>query len=186
VLAFPVSVESKISRILVVDDEPEWREGVKDCLEDSGYSVAVASDGPAALELVEQFRPAVVVTDFQMPVMDGAEFLGRVHTVDETVPVIVLTGDANTIRGTGLPGAFRVIAKTSSAEAMLTAIADATRARGSRLSRPHKVFGLCSRLLQRSRRALVSSVASVPRSLLLTLAVVSSFAFIRHLRMTAG
>ena len=57
--------------ILVVDDEPLIREVVVDLLRDEGYVVVIADDGHAALEVVQQEAPALVLMDVMMPRMDG-------------------------------------------------------------------------------------------------------------------
>ena len=169
---------------------------MKDALQYEGYLVAVAPDGRAALELVEHFRPFVVVTDFQMPIMNGAEFLSRVRSVDGRVPVIVMTGDASNLPSECRSDSFRVVAKTTSLSAVLSAIADAERSRVSHLplqklwmaagaaSRRSKER-LHSRLLHQSRRLLASSTALMPRAALVALVALSSLALVRW-RMAAG
>jgi len=62
------------TRVLVVDDEPNTREGMQALLEDEGFVVAVAGDGAEALALVETFRPDLVLSDVCMPHTDGFEF----------------------------------------------------------------------------------------------------------------
>ena len=57
--------------ILVVDDEPLIRDVVVDLLRDEGYVVVTADDGLAALEMVQQEAPRLVVMDVMMPRMDG-------------------------------------------------------------------------------------------------------------------
>jgi CheY-like chemotaxis protein len=184
------------SRILVVDDDPDWREGMKDALQDEGYLVAVAPDGRAALELVEHFRPFVVVTDFQMPIMSGAEFVSRVRSIDGRVPVIVMTGDADSLPSDSRSNFFRIVAKTTSLSVVLSAIADANRSRVSRLplqklwaaagasSRRNK-DRFHQRFLQQSRQLLASSTALIPRAMLVAFVAVSSVALVRW-RMAAA
>ena len=62
--------------ILVVDDEPAHAEILSLILEDLGYRVFCASNGRQGLECATQVRPDLVVLDFMMPVMDGAQ-MGR-------------------------------------------------------------------------------------------------------------
>ena len=57
--------------ILVVDDEKDVRDFLGDLLKDQGYSVRIAADGVEALEQIEQYKPALVFLDIQMPVLDG-------------------------------------------------------------------------------------------------------------------
>jgi CheY-like chemotaxis protein len=184
------------TRILVVDDDPDWREGMKEALQDEGYLVAAAPDGRAALDLVEHFRPFVVVTDFQMPIMNGAEFVSRVRSIDGRVPVIVVTADANSLPSDSRSDFFRVVAKTTSLSGVLSAIADANRSRVSRLPL-HKLWAAAGsssrrrraplhwRVLHKSRRLLASSTALIPQAMLVAFVAVSSLALVRW-RMAAG
>jgi DNA-binding NtrC family response regulator len=69
-----MKAEHKI-RILVVDDEANAREGLKDLLEGWGFEVAVAEDGKAAFEMVNRFQPAIILSDLVMPRTDGLQLL---------------------------------------------------------------------------------------------------------------
>ena len=60
--------------VLVVDDDEGIRDFIGMVLSDEGYEVMTASDGAAALELIEQRSPTVILLDMRMPIMDGWEF----------------------------------------------------------------------------------------------------------------
>jgi two-component system response regulator HydG len=60
------------TRILIVDDEPNARTALSELLRDEGYEVASADDGATARERLADFHPDVVLTDAQMPALDGA------------------------------------------------------------------------------------------------------------------
>jgi signal transduction histidine kinase/ActR/RegA family two-component response regulator len=60
-------------RVLVVDDNEDAAQLLADLLDTLGYEVAVANDGPSALEVVETFRPEIGLLDIGLPVMDGYE-----------------------------------------------------------------------------------------------------------------
>jgi len=62
-------------RILVIDDEENAREGLKDLLESWGYEVVLAADGKHGLELLRKSPPNVILTDLIMPEMDGMSLL---------------------------------------------------------------------------------------------------------------
>jgi CheY-like chemotaxis protein len=62
-----------IVRVLVVDDEAGIRSALKQLLETKGFAVDVAEDGAAALERLSEHPPDVVVTDLDMPRMNGRE-----------------------------------------------------------------------------------------------------------------
>jgi len=79
--------------ILLVDDEPLLLQACARLLEGSGFHVIVVSDGSEALDLARSTRPAIVVTDLNMPGLDGAG-LCRAFRADESlngIPLIVCT-----------------------------------------------------------------------------------------------
>jgi CheY-like chemotaxis protein len=73
--------------ILVVDDDPSIRDVVADFLELSDYAVATASNGIEALAHIRSSRPAAVLLDLMMPVMDGWEFLRQCRQEAPCAPV---------------------------------------------------------------------------------------------------
>src|SRR4051812_21018243 len=79
------------ARILVVDDEPSARSGLEKLLQQEGYTVNVAADGPSALVIAAESPPDVVVTDLKMPRMDGVALLGKLREQDRDLPVIMVT-----------------------------------------------------------------------------------------------
>jgi CheY-like chemotaxis protein len=68
------------SVVLVVEDEAESRDTLREFLELEGYKVETASDGKAALEVLETIDPCVVLLDLFMPVMDGWQVIDRLRT----------------------------------------------------------------------------------------------------------
>ena len=68
------------SVVLVVEDEAESRDTLRELLELEGYQVETASNGKAALELLETIEPCVVLLDLFMPVMDGWQVINRLRT----------------------------------------------------------------------------------------------------------
>jgi len=81
------------SRVLVVDDEPTLVEIVKEILESEHYEVVTASSGAHALAEIYRQLPDLVLTDLQMPGMNGLEMLQRIRADLQTaqVPVVFLT-----------------------------------------------------------------------------------------------
>ncbi|HCF26903.1 MAG TPA: DNA-binding response regulator [Cyanobacteria bacterium UBA11049] len=79
--------------ILVVDDDPGTRLAISDYLEISGYSVITAADGQQALDMVESYRPHLMLTDIVMPRMNGYQLVRSVrqHPSLRLLPVIFLT-----------------------------------------------------------------------------------------------
>jgi len=77
-------------RILVVDDDPSIRETFEIHLERRGHEVRTAEDSVGALNLLDSFKPALVITDVRMAGMDGIELLRRVRRGSDA-DVIVIT-----------------------------------------------------------------------------------------------
>jgi signal transduction histidine kinase/CheY-like chemotaxis protein len=81
-------------QILVVDDERDMRLLLRYQLEQEGYSVIEASDGKAALKVLRECSPSLIITDVRMPFMSGLELLREVKQVLPATEVIVATGYA--------------------------------------------------------------------------------------------
>jgi two-component system KDP operon response regulator KdpE len=77
-------------RILIVDDEPQIGRVMRTGLSTHGFDVRVAADGEAAMDLFNDWQPALVITDLSMPNVGGLEFCRRVRLVSD-VPIIVLS-----------------------------------------------------------------------------------------------
>jgi len=78
-------------KILVVDDEPDFCEALRDFLGSKGFEVAIALSGEEALPAYMQEKPDVVLLDIQMPGMDGLETLRALKAIDPEAAVIMLT-----------------------------------------------------------------------------------------------
>lgn len=78
-------------RILVVDDEPDACDFLKQFLTLKGYQATTATSGPEALKKVKEERPDLILLDIRMPGMDGIEVLRRVKEVDVAIGVIMIT-----------------------------------------------------------------------------------------------
>ena len=76
--------------VLVVDDEPGIVELARDYLENAGFGVITATDGPSALTAVRLRKPDVLVLDLGLPGMDGLD-VARTIRRDSTLPIIMLT-----------------------------------------------------------------------------------------------
>ncbi|HYD14418.1 MAG TPA: response regulator [Allosphingosinicella sp.] len=86
-------VTPRTLRILLVDDEDLVREGTAEMLRDMGHEVHCAAGGASALAWLADGAPAdVVVTDFKMPQMDGAELAAEVRRLRPDLPVLLITG----------------------------------------------------------------------------------------------
>ena len=83
-------------QILVVEDDVDSCELVGMVLRQAGYSVDLARDGYEAMAMAARRRPDVVVSDLQMPNLDGLGLARRLHAVDPQLPIILTTGLAET------------------------------------------------------------------------------------------
>lgn len=80
-----------MASILIVDDEPLMRRNLKMLLSRNGYQTAEASDGREALNVVQQSKFDLVITDYKMPGMDGLEFARVIHGERPDLPVFMIT-----------------------------------------------------------------------------------------------
>jgi two-component system, chemotaxis family, chemotaxis protein CheY len=79
--------------VLVVDDDQDIRESLRELLECEGYRVRTAADGAEAVAAMDEEAPCFVILDLMMPVMDGWEVAGRMHDEERlaSIPVCVVT-----------------------------------------------------------------------------------------------
>lgn len=79
-------------KVLMVDDEEQFRTTTSKILSRRGYETTVAGNGEEALEILEQSHHDVVILDIKMPGIDGHEALARIKKINPAVQVIMLTG----------------------------------------------------------------------------------------------
>ncbi|HEV2843780.1 MAG TPA: ATP-binding protein [Thermoanaerobaculia bacterium] len=92
--ARPVETPGGGLHVLVVEDNPDGRETLRDLLEIWGYEVSVAATGPEGLELAFSVRPDVALIDIGLPGMDGNEVARRIRSVldEDEISLIAMTG----------------------------------------------------------------------------------------------
>jgi CheY-like chemotaxis protein len=78
--------------IVVVDDDPLMRDMMRRILESLDYEVAVAASANAAIKIIGERRPEVVLTDVYMPEGDGLELLNWIRSQPDPIPVVVMSG----------------------------------------------------------------------------------------------
>ena len=90
--------EKKRDIVLVVDDSPETVRMLTDALDSAGMTVMVALDGSAAMRVVEQVTPDIILLDAVMPGIDGFETCRRLkqETASSHIPVVFMTGLSET------------------------------------------------------------------------------------------
>jgi len=98
-------------RVLIAEDNAINRELLRELLETRGYTVDEACDGQAALRMLEQTRPDILLLDIGMPVLDGYEVVRRIRENPHlaTLPVLAVTayamqGDREKILNSGFDG----------------------------------------------------------------------------------
>ncbi|MDA0934745.1 MAG: response regulator transcription factor [Planctomycetota bacterium] len=99
------TTETMSTKILVVEDEPDLREGLRHNLELDGFEVAVAADGPSGLRAARDGEFELVLLDLMLPGMSGSEVLNELRKSKSELPVIIVTAkdaDRDKIRGLDL------------------------------------------------------------------------------------
>lgn len=77
-----------------MDDSPMMRQMVKQTLEMGGFAPTLASDGDEALKLFKENQFDAVITDINMPVMDGITLIVELRKINQDVPIITLTTES--------------------------------------------------------------------------------------------
>jgi CheY-like chemotaxis protein len=118
-------------RILVVDDEPMVGESLARLLREYGHQVILAVDGESGLRRYREQQYDLVIADAVMPVMDGAEFVTRLRSLDPQAQVLAISGQTAAPRVDGMleAGAFGFVSKPFVVDELLDAIARGMRQR---------------------------------------------------------
>jgi DNA-binding NarL/FixJ family response regulator len=146
-------------RVVLVDDHPVYRDGLAVLLQESGISVVGSvANGEAALAVVEQVAPDVVVMDLNMPGMSGLEATRRLTERSPASRVLVLSVSAQEEHVTEavLAGAAGYVVKDGPIEEVVAGIRAA--AAGHALISPRIANGLLARVRESTRRAPAVSV----------------------------
>ena len=130
------------TKVLLVDDEDQFRSSLAKRLSSRGYEVLEAADGEQALLAVRHEKPQVVVLDQKMPKMEGLEVLQAIKELDPEVQVIMLTGHATmeAARVTGKHEAYGYMQKPAALEDLIEKINGAReeyRYSQAKLESPH-------------------------------------------------
>jgi EAL domain-containing protein (putative c-di-GMP-specific phosphodiesterase class I) len=122
----------ELGKVLVVDDDPAMRRVCQRLLGNEGWTVVLAENGRIAIDAVAGGDFECVVSDVNMPELDGFELIAAIRKHDDDLPVLLMTGDPS------LDGAVRAIergavsylAKPFDQEALAAAVARAARRHG--------------------------------------------------------
>ncbi len=99
-----------MANILLADDDAAARDLVRRALEGDGHSVEATEDGAEALERIEggPLRFDLLVTDIQMPAIDGIQLAGRALAIDRELRIVLMSGYADAFKRAVSLGAVRL------------------------------------------------------------------------------
>lgn len=122
----PEPAQAERIRVMVVDDHPVWRDGIRTDLERSGdiEVVAEASDGGEAIELAREAMPDVVLLDLRLPTVSGVDAIRAIVEDSPHVRVLVLSasGEEADVLEAVKVGATGYLLKTATAEEIVDAV----------------------------------------------------------------
>lgn len=90
-------MSKKEQSVLVVEDNEDLVNLIRINLEEEGYTVFVAMDGNAALDIYNSHAPSLIILDIMLPKMDGLEVCKRIRKNDRLVPILMLTAKAEEV-----------------------------------------------------------------------------------------
>ena len=166
--------------ILIVDDEPNYLIVLSELLRDEGFEVYTAPGGKEALRVVKDFDLDMVISDMQMPEMDGMGLLTEIKAIDSDLPVLIITAYAEVEKAVAAmqAGAFSYLAKPFSNDELIVTIGKAVSHRSVlreniRLRNEIKQRANFSGMVGKNPRMrqvyeLIEKVAPTPASVLIT------------------
>jgi CheY-like chemotaxis protein len=113
--------------VLIVDDDPDIRDAVGECLRYEGYDVHAAADGRDALDRLEfGLKPDVILLDLMMPVLNGFDVLQALQSRPEwkSIPVVVVSANRG-YDAEDLSGAVSILRKPVNADHLIAAVQQA-------------------------------------------------------------
>lgn len=115
--------------ILVVDDEPNYLVVLSELLRDEGFEVFTAANGKEGLQVVQDVDLDIVITDMQMPGMDGMQLLQHIKELKKELPVLMITAYAEVEKAVAAmqAGAFSYLAKPFSNDELIVSLHKAGR-----------------------------------------------------------
>lgn len=133
-----MAAEAPQYRVLIVDDDHEFRLSLGKTLAKQGYAVETAVDGMEALRALQTNTFDLVITDHRLPGLPGMELLGEIRRCSPRPAVILVTayGDESMRHRAREAGAYAFLDKPVKREEILTLVAQALQAR-DQPSRPH-------------------------------------------------
>ncbi len=156
-------------RVLIVGDDAISADALSTLVTDEGHETMTARDGSAALALVKQWAPDVVITDLVIPETDGIELCRRLHGIDPDLPVIIAAAPEHAEAAfAGLrAGAYDYLPKPAEVAAVAWSILRALERRASRRERAQlraRTDELWEQLRAVNERLVVSSIREQERA----------------------
>ena len=115
-----------VVRVMIVDDHPVWRDGIRADLESSGVAtvVAEATDGGEAIELANTEQPDVILMDLNMPTVRGADAIAQILSTRPDARILVLSasGEEADVLEAVKRGALGYLLKSSTSDELIDAI----------------------------------------------------------------
>jgi CheY-like chemotaxis protein len=114
-----------LPRVLAIDDDPDFRDGLADVLDDLGYPVTSAASGREALDVLRtEPLPDVILLDLRMPDMDGRTFreAQRLDSALSGIPCVVVSGSGEVEEEARSLGAAAVLAKPFRIQTLIDSI----------------------------------------------------------------
>ncbi len=163
-------LEKSCNKILVVDDEPEVRELIHECLGEENYQCITARDGFEALQKIKDQSISVVITDIKMPGINGVELLRLSQEISPDTAFIMITGivEMSTAVSTLKLGACDYISKPFNIEEVIAGVERALEKRERLLTSRLKRENLEQRIKSRTS-ALHKALMEVEQSYEMTL-----------------
>ena len=93
-------MDAKKRKILIIEDEEDIREILKEFFEGEGYSVFTAVNGKDAFRILDEVNiPSLILVDLMMPIMSGEEFIEKrnVHPLYSKIPTVIMSADHRTM-----------------------------------------------------------------------------------------
>ncbi len=102
---------NRVSRILIVDDDPTIVQMLSDILTDEGYEVATATQSLRAFDRAKEAQPDLILMDIMMPYLDGLDQIKLLSLDDDLkdIPIIVITAKARALEGIEDLRALRIV-----------------------------------------------------------------------------
>jgi signal transduction histidine kinase/CheY-like chemotaxis protein len=123
----PAAAARRSASVLVIDDDAAVRSLIVECLQILGYEVRQAEDGETGLRLLEERPPDLLMVDFIMPKLNGAEVIEYARKLVPDLPVILATGYADAQVGGTVLEHERVLQKPFNLDQLAAMVAEALR-----------------------------------------------------------